>query len=702
MLLRKIGLRNFKRFNSFEPEFAPGINVVKGQNEAGKSTLLEGIIAALFYRPDRTSKELDKYVSWGSGGRDYTTSVEFEEGGRRYRLGKDFGRGNVRLIDLDNGIEQDVSKKVSEEVGELLGTDSNRLFLNTACIRQDQVAQVSWGRKDIGASLEEVVTTGGSEGILASRLLSKLDKKITELRKKVQSSEHEVSRASAVLDEVEKEVSGIERLRIERAEVARQLSQAEEEYQKSSELLEKNRRRREIQQSRDRLEREYRELDGLVREIEQLEGKYEDADRGLHSIEGFEDKQQVGEIAGKLRDNKTSRANIERDLEERKREMTEAEARLGQRRLLLRLSSRRGLVAALAVIAGSSVGAIFSLYSLWGLLVGIPLLAVGLWSRSVLERDRTESESLNKRIGTMEKSLRKLDAEEKRLLGQVHCSTIEEFNEKRSRFVQYLEDRERWGYQLKGMLGTRTLDEIKEERTSVARDFDGVRSRLTEDLISTELSPEKYIELEKKVEQLKQVITELDDKRRNYDAEIRAARFDWEDQNTHEEELEHLRETLLYRQHKLRVCEMTRNFISRAREDILQSATETLENESQKYLSVFTNGKYQQVRMTSNGELKFEIYSEEREDWVSPEELSKGTIDESYLACRLALVKLIYGDKKPPLILDEPFVNFDDVRLDRTLDFFRGLAKEYQIIIFTLRDAYDEIADKIILLEENE
>ena len=92
------------------------------------------------------------------------------------------------------------------------------------------------------------------------------------------------------------------------------------------------------------------------------------------------------------------------------------------------------------------------------------------------------------------------------------------------------------------------------------------------------------------------------------------------------------------------------------------------------------------------------IYSEEKGDWARPEELSGGAVDEFYLACRFALVRLIYGEIRPPLVLDDPFVNFDELRLVRTLEFLSKLSKEHQIIIFTLREAYDSIADRVIEL----
>src|SRR4030042_143692 len=105
MRLRRIGLKNFKRFVDFQAQFTPGINVVKGPlNETGKSTLLEGIIVALFRNPKSTAKELEGYSSWGSS-RQFRTSLEFEEKGNRYLLEKDFDKGTIRLI-CDNSREE--------------------------------------------------------------------------------------------------------------------------------------------------------------------------------------------------------------------------------------------------------------------------------------------------------------------------------------------------------------------------------------------------------------------------------------------------------------------------------------------------------------------------------------------------------------------------------------------------------------------
>ncbi len=65
--------------------------------------------------------------------------------------------------------------------------------------------------------------------------------------------------------------------------------------------------------------------------------------------------------------------------------------------------------------------------------------------------------------------------------------------------------------------------------------------------------------------------------------------------------------------------------------------------------------------------------------------LSKGTADQLYLAVRLAVCRLCLPEK-PPLLLDDALISFDDERLKLALDLLRELAKEQQILLFTCQD----------------
>jgi len=711
MRLKRIEFKNFKRFVDFQAQFSPGVNVVKGPlNEMGKSTLLEGIIVALFQNPKSTAQELKDYVSWGSN-RQFRTSLEFEDKGHRYLLEKDFDKGIVRLIQDDGREELDTFKEISGKMAELLGTKSNDLFLCSCCIRQAEVSEISSGEKEISKSLEEVVT-GGKESVLTSQLIHKLDAKIAETKRGLDklaknpgilaSLKNELQDISRRYNEVRDEVSKVEAQKIELVEVDKQLARVKEEYENANALLEKNKQRKEIEASLENLKQKYNEVDKLLGKINMLSTKSEEATRALGSIVGLEDEQCVSEFRRRLNAIQIRRKDIENSLDKLQREVTEAGEKLDKRKPLKFLSLKRSVAVAAIISIGGIVGTLIGpLYLLSLIILGMAFLAASMWARSVLAPKRTEISEWTERIQRMNKTLGELSEDEKKTLAEARCSTIDEYNKKERDFNYWINEQRNLQNQLMGMLAGRTVEEMEEQKRQITMDLAVEQAKLTEDLTATRLSPEEYIELERKVQSLKAKQDELEDRKRDSVAVTKTAKFDAENQIKLEEELEGLQEALKHEERRVKVYELAREFISQARTEILSSAEEALEKEIQRYLAVFTNGKYKQVKVNKEA-LEFGVYSDEKGDWVKPEELSGGVIDEFYLAFRLALAELIFGNKKPPLILDDPFVNFDSVRLANTLNFFKTLASDYQIIIFTLSDLYDKVADNIIPLGEIE
>lgn len=63
--------------------------------------------------------------------------------------------------------------------------------------------------------------------------------------------------------------------------------------------------------------------------------------------------------------------------------------------------------------------------------------------------------------------------------------------------------------------------------------------------------------------------------------------------------------------------------------------------------------------------------------------LSKGTVDQLYLAVRLAVYSMCMEPAAAPLVLDDALVAFDDARLRRALDLLVELAGQEQILLFT-------------------
>ncbi|KPL24679.1 MAG: hypothetical protein AMJ75_03065 [Phycisphaerae bacterium SM1_79] len=712
MRLKKIELRNFKRLVDFQAQFSPGINVVKGPlNEMGKSTLLEGIFVALFHNPRSTAKGLKDYVSWGLT-RQFRTSLEFEDKGNRYLLEKDFDKGTARLTGENGREELDTFKEISEKMAELLGTKSDTLFLCSSCIRQDQVSEISSGKKEINESLEEIVS-GGKESILASQVIQKLDNKISEIRRGLDRPAKIKGSLALLRDqrdeflrkyrEVRDEVAKIEARKIELVEMDKRLAEVKEQYENARVLLDKNKQRKEIEACIKDLKQKYDEVEELLGGVNGLMTRLEAADEALRSVEGLENEQQVSEFRKGLDAIQYKRIDTEKDLAMRGKEIAEAKEKLERKRSQTFFGSGRSIAVPVTMIIIGVVGALLvSLYFLGLTILGAAVLVMTvIRERTAFIREEISIADLEMRLQKMREALAGLSTKQSELLARAKCRTVGEFDKKEKDLKSWVAEKGSLEAQLRGMLRGRTVEDFQKQKQTIARDLAVEEAKLTDDLKTTALSMEQYVELEKRIRSLEVRQAELEKQRRRCEVIIEQARFSIEDQIGLEEELKGLQDALRDEEKKVKVYGLAREFVAKARTEILSSAGEALEKEIQGYLAIFTNGKYKQVKVNKEA-LEFWVYSDEKGDWAKPEELSGGVIDEFYLAFRVALAKLIFGDKKPPLILDDPFVNFDSVRLDRTLDFFKTLASDYQIIIFALSDSYDRVADNIVLLGRKE
>lgn len=712
MWLKKIELKNFKRLVDFQAQFRPGINVVKGpRNEMGKSTLVEGIVVALFHNPKSTARGLKDYASWGLT-RQFRTGLEFEDKGKRYLLEKDFDKGTARLTNQKDQEELDTFRDISEKIAEVLGTRSDTLFLCSSCIRQDQVSEVSSGKKEINESLEEIVS-GGRESVLASQVMKKLDDRISEIRRGLDRPA-KIKGSLALLGdqreellrkyrEVRDEVARVEERKAELVDVDRKLTEVIEQYENARALLKKNEQRKEIEASITDLKRKYDEAEELLGEVNGLMNRLGSADLALRSIEGLENEQQIVEFRRGLDALHYKRVDTEKDVAMRGREIAAAKEKLEKKRSQVFYGSGRSIAAPiLMIIIGIAVALLFNLYALGLTILGAALLIITVVrERTTFIREEISIADLEARLQSMKEALAGLGNKQSELLAGVRCRTVADFEKKEKEFRARVAEKGSLAAQLKGTLRGKTIEDFQGQKQEIARDLAVEEAKLTDDLKATALNQEGYIELEKKVRGLEARRTEYEQQKRRCEIVIEQARFSVEDQIGLEEELKGLQETLRQEEKKVKVYGLARDFISKARTEILSSAGEALEKEIQRYLAVFTNGKYKRVKVNKEV-LEFWVYSDEKGDWARPEELSGGAIDEFYLAFRVALVKMIFGDKKPPLILDDPFVNFDTVRLGRTLDFFKALSSEYQIIICALNDSYDAIADNIVFLEKKQ
>ena len=104
-----------------------------------------------------------------------------------------------------------------------------------------------------------------------------------------------------------------------------------------------------------------------------------------------------------------------------------------------------------------------------------------------------------------------------------------------------------------------------------------------------------------------------------------------------------------------------------------------LNKEASHLIDCITGGVYNSMSVDEN----LHVFMNTKTKLVPLEQVSSGTMDQVYLALRLAAAKLIQkGDDPLPLIFDDSFVLYDDERLKTAL---KWLVEAYpgQTIIFT-------------------
>lgn len=107
-----------------------------------------------------------------------------------------------------------------------------------------------------------------------------------------------------------------------------------------------------------------------------------------------------------------------------------------------------------------------------------------------------------------------------------------------------------------------------------------------------------------------------------------------------------------------------------------------LSRNASRFLERITGGAHTEVRVGPDLSLSLRSTQDGSEAF-----LSKGALDQLYLALRLALVqRLSRNGERLPMLLDDPFANYDDTRLRAALELLREMGQEYQVLLFTCRE----------------
>ena len=142
---------------------------------------------------------------------------------------------------------------------------------------------------------------------------------------------------------------------------------------------------------------------------------------------------------------------------------------------------------------------------------------------------------------------------------------------------------------------------------------------------------------------------------------------------------------------------MAKEIIEKSYQEMKRNVTPKFTEKLSRNIALITNNKYSRVIINENDGILVEL---ENGEYKNANLLSKGTIEQLYLAFRLSIIENI-SEESMPIIFDEIFAYFDDNRLKETLkNLEKNYGERHQIILFTCTNR-EEVALRDLNIKYN-
>lgn len=709
MRITRLQARDIGRHRDLDVELAAGVTVVRGPNEAGKSTIQRIIELALTRKVTSANADLDAIRAWDADedARPWIRlefETEDEDGVHTGELEKSFrgAKGTVRLV-VDGVVTTDPAE-ADLRIAELTGIPTEPFFRSTASVRHHELEQLDRDEATLHDRLQASIS-GADRGTSAAR--KKLDRAIKDLTKggdkypgRLKVAEEAVRRSATIVDQGEAALVQLERDRDVLSGARERRVEVERTLAEDRAMLEKARQAErliaEAAQAQERFER-FRRAVKMRDDIETLTTSHPSPNplpvlnqvvvrlRGLDAT--------VRDLTARL----AGEGDVQYQLE-----APEPTWRITAG-LAIFLVVVGLVLAALGAVVLSGVSILVPVGAALVVLGG----AVALFARrqsSIAQDLRRQKElasaEIDRRLrgrSQMEEELKQALADQETQLAAVDLPDLASAEALLAAEQAHVARIETMTAGLEGLVGKQPPETLPQLRDAAALEI-AQKSGALEELGPIAREPRARERLETVVRDGESALERSRDDEAGARARVEANAVDAEQVAGEAERLVQWREQLAGLERRSRVYAGTLVAIEAAEQATMRTATRFLEKRMVGDIARITGGRYRRVRVDDRN-LAIEVFAPEKGDWVDVSSLSQGTLDQVYLAARLGLVRLVTGDRRPPLIFDDPFVTFDDARAARAVQMLHELIGDFQVIYLTTSERYDAAADKVVVLE---
>lgn len=715
MRLLRLYISGFGNLREREIIFAPGINLVIGPNETGKSTLLHCIAQTMMGRPSKRASFPD-VQPWDTSDKSaFMATLDIEHGGEHFRLVRrflEFGSKAVTLLRLEsNSMETLITQDprfVQHWVAATFGVGDDTIFYKVFCLSQADLTPLK-DNADLYEQLDRAIS--GAEVAVAGAVKS-IDDRVKMLRRGVGERGARVNwgplqRAidgrqefELKLQDAQMQNANLDGARARSLAVNAQIAEMTARVAQQKALLDQERLRRELIAKKEERQAAFTELE---RQREQIERLTADRARAYQQIANLPPEFAEPTLV-RLRlaqvdaaQAEVERLTVERDaLLEKQHEQPPAFADIPAIRAELSAMEHRRLGPPWVVPAAVVVGIIGVLCIIISqVATGLLILTVGealiFWYG--ITRGQQEVASFFASLGVADSaSAEQRLAEADTLARQIDAMNIA-LNSAQAALAadstskavhEQLADADNLQSKLTAIEGALSAlpsqDELLQRRQPISQELAKIDDQL-DAMLGRPLTIEEEVGVN---ETLKDILLQLETLRKEMSEAEKAVAVG----EASERELVALEDGAAYWQaEEQRVLEDEAS-LRLAREWLIAAGSSThdiiagpLKAGIAPRFAAMTNGRYPTVRVTTDAKTLLVTPVDRAGRDVPFEQLSRGTRDQFVLAVRLALGEAIAGEGAPIYFLDDPLLHFDDDRRREALAMLVDLAKTRQIII---------------------
>ena len=627
MKINKIKINSYGKLKNKEIELNNNINIIYGENESGKSTLLKFILN-IFYGASKNKKgkeisDFEKYKPWNS--EEFSGKLLYElDNKNKYEIYREFNKRNP-IIFNENG--EDISKefnidknKGSEFFYEQTGINEE-MFTATSVAMQKEIKIGKETQSVLIQKISNLLGTG-EDNISYNKALEKLKKRQLE---KIGTERSKEKPLNIIQNKIEKNTQKINELK---------------KYENIQYEIEQEKNELKNQIKKDEIKNE------LIKEIKKIKEKENLEKEKIKIKENIneENKNKINVLKNKIeeKEDELNKKIKEKNNPKNKKEKNKMQIKLNIIFILLILINILWIIFMPQIINDKIVK--------YSILITIPVFLIiykiikNKSDKKIKEIEKNknkEIEKINDEKINYEKEIKIIEKNYQEIINDINKINVE------NNLLNNLE-------QQKIINKYKNIDE-----NEIKKLF----------LINIE---EKNNYIENKINNDKLELNKLELEFNNIEPQL-------DNLSNIEEELESLEEQYKDLQDETLSINIAREMLEKAYEKMKNNVSPIFTERLSKNISKITNDKYNNIYLNDEKGLIVEL---ENGNYISAERLSIGTIDQLYLSLRLSMLDEI-SEEKVPIILDEAFAYYDKKRLENILKYLANEFSDRQVIILT-------------------